>query len=106
MAMGALKAITSAGINAGLAAPSLTETILATDDLILHVENGATSSTVGLVDGGVTPAGTAGTTQSIVVGASAKMFIAVSPQLVSPSTGLITITFTNATSITAEWLTR
>jgi len=106
MALSAVRAIAAAGINASLAAPSLTETILPVEDLILHVENGATSSTVTLVDGGVSPAGGLGASQTIVVGASAKMFIAVNPALVAPATGLITVTFSNATTITGEWLSR
>lgn len=106
MALAAVRAITSAGISASLSAPSLTETIQPLEDIILHVENGATSSTVTLVDGGTTPAGNAGTSVAVVVGASAKMFIAVPASLVNPSTGLITVTFSNATTITGEWLIR
>jgi hypothetical protein len=106
MALAAPRTIAAAGTSAVLNAPSLTETIQPLDDIILHVENGATSSTVTLVDGGSTPAGNAGTGLAIVVGASAKMFIAVPAALVNPSTGLITVTFSNATTITGEWLTR
>lgn len=106
MALSAVRQIAGAGTSASLAVPALTETIAALDDIILHVENGATSSTVTLVDGGNTPAGNPGTSVAVVVGASAKMFIAVPQALASPTTGLITVTFSNATTITGEWLTR
>jgi hypothetical protein len=106
MALAAVRAISSVGINASLNAPLSSETIIPMEDLILHVENGATPSTVTLVDGGVSPAGGLGTSQTVVVGASAKMFIAVNPALVAPSTGLITVTFSSVATITGEWLSR
>lgn len=106
MALAAIRAIGATGTNAVLNAPLSTETIQPQDDIILHVENGATSSTVTLVDGGSTAAGNAGTSVQVVVGSSAKMFIAVPPALVNPSTGLITVTFSSVATITGEWLTR
>jgi hypothetical protein len=99
------KQITSApGATSVLAAPGASETITATDDLILHLECGATAVTVTLVDGGFTQAGTLGSGVAVSVIANAKVFIAVPPAFASPATGLITVTFSNQTTVTGEWL--
>jgi hypothetical protein len=107
MATGPLRAITEAGVVPALGTPtSTTDTILATDDLILHIENGATASSVTLQDGGVTAAGSTGVGVVVTLAANTKYLIAVNPNRVAPTTGLITVTYANTTTVTAEWFTR
>jgi hypothetical protein len=107
MATGPLRIITEAGVVPALGVPaSTTDTILATDDLILHVENGATAATVTLQDGSVTPAGSAGVGVVVTIAANTKYLIAVNPARVAPTTGLITVTWSNLTTVTAEWFSR
>lgn len=108
MAMGPLRGITSAGLASSPATPLSTETILPQEDIILHVLNASGSPiTVTLVDPGFTPAGSAASNTTVSVPATTgNVFIAVSQSLVNPSTGLISVTFSSTTSVTAEWLTR
>jgi hypothetical protein len=104
MALAAVRAIANTGTDATLAQPSLTETILPSEDLILHVETGATACTVTLSDGGTSPAGGVGTAVVVTCASSSKKFIYVSPALVNPATGLISVVFSNNTTVTGEWL--
>lgn len=104
MALGAVRAISNLGIDATLAQPSLTETTAPVPGLILHVETGATAATVTLTDGGASPAGGAGTAVVVSCASSSKKFIYVNPALVNPATGLVSVTFSNNTTITGEWL--
>lgn len=105
MAIPALKQITAAGITSAMAIPLATETIAATDDLILHIKTTGTATNVTLTDPGSTPSGSVATNPVIAVGATAEMFIYVQQTLASPSTGLITAAFSGAlTGVTAEWL--
>jgi hypothetical protein len=106
MAMSALKQIVATGTAAGLATPLSSETIAATDDLILHVKNASGSPiTVTLTDPTLTAAGSAATNPTISVPATTgDVYIFVNQQLASTSTGLITVGFSSTTSVTAEWL--
>lgn len=110
MAMGAVQAVVGSGggTSAALATPLSTETVLPYDDLFLHVKNASGSPiTVTLTDASVTPAGSAATNPTYTVPATTgEKFIAIPAQAVNPSTGLITVTFSATTSVTAEWLTR
>jgi hypothetical protein len=104
MALAAVRAIANTGTDCTLAQPLTTELISPSEDLFLHVEAGGTAATVTLVDGGTSPAGGAGTSVAVVCAISSKKMIYVSPALVNPATGLITVTFSNNTTITGEWL--
>ncbi len=108
MAMGAVQAITAAGVSANLATPLSTETVLPQEDLILHVKNASGSPiTVTLTDPGFTQAGSAATSGTVSIPATTgDKYIAISQFLMSLSTGLISVTFSSTTSVTAEWLTR
>jgi hypothetical protein len=107
MAMSALNQIAAVGTSAALATPLSAETILATDDLILHVKNAAGSSmTVTFNDYGLTPAGTTVTTTAAVTipATTGDKYIFVQSTLANPATGIITANFSSTTSVTAEWL--
>lgn len=104
MALAAVRAIANTGTDCTLAQPLTTELVSPSEDLFLHVEAGGTAATVTLVDGGTSPAGGAGTSVAVVCAISSKKMIYVNPALVNPATGLITVTFSNNTTITGEWL--
>lgn len=108
MAMSAVQGITAAGVSAALATPLSTETVPPVDDLILHVKNASGSPiTVTLTDPGFTQAGSAATNATVSIPATTgEKFIAISTYLMNPSTGLISVTFSSTTSVTAEWLSR
>jgi hypothetical protein len=108
MAMDGLHAIVGAGTAASLQAVAASETIQATDDLILNVHNGnAGTVTITINDKGVTPGGSQGKDVVITIanGAADKR-IAVPAAFADPATGLITVGFSPTSSVTAEWLTR
>lgn len=106
MAMAALKQIVAGGtISVMTNTPLGTETIAATDDLILHIKTTGTATTVTFVDPGTTPSGSAPTNPAVVMAATEERFFFVQATLASPSTGLITAQFSGAlTGVTAEWL--
>lgn len=106
MALGALQSIVGAGITPSYAAPGTSETVTPTPGQFLHVKNtGATTLTVTITDGGVTPAGTAaGTVAPTVAGTTGDKMIYLNPAYASPSTGLIAIAFSTTTNVTAALL--
>lgn len=105
MAIPALKQITATGATSAMAIPLATETVAATDDLILHIKTTGTATNVTFTDPGVTPSGSVATNPVVAVGVTAELFIFVQATLASPSTGLITAAFSGAlTGVTAEWL--
>jgi len=106
MALGALQSIVGAGITPSYAAPGTSETITPIAGQFLHVKNtGATTLTVTITDAGVTPAGTAGTSPApTVVGTTGDKMIYLNSAYASPTTGLITVTFSTTTSVTAALL--
>ena len=106
MPMGALIQVTAAGASSNLQTPNSTETILATDDLVLHVKNGSGSAiTVTVTDNSLTAAGSAATSPVISIPATTgEKFIYLNALLAAPATGLVTVAFSSTTSVTAEWL--
>lgn len=102
MALGAVQAVTGAGIVPSYATPSSTEQISPTEDLILHVKNGSGSSiNVTITDPGTTASGTAATNPVIAVANGAEKMIYLNQYLTNPSTGTIQVAFSATTSITA-----
>lgn len=93
-------AATSGGDTVKLAAP--------TDDRsFLQVTNGAGSPiTVTLTDPGSTPAGNTTTAPANSVAAGATKLFPLTPALVNPSTGLISIAYSSATTVTVAAIRR
>lgn len=111
MAMGAVQAVTGgtgSGTSANLQTPLSTETVQPADDLFLHVKNASGSPiTVTLTDASTTQAGSNASNPTYSVPATTgEKFIAIPWTAMNPNTGLITVTFSSTTSVTAEWLTR
>jgi hypothetical protein len=105
MALPALKQIVTTGTVSSMAVPLASETIQATDDLILHLKTTGTATTVTFTDPGTTPSGSAATNPQVVMGATDERFIYVQQTLASPATGLIAAAFSGAlTGVTGEWL--
>jgi hypothetical protein len=105
MAIPALKQIVAAGTISAMAVPLASETILATDDLILHLKTTGTATTVTFTDPGQTPSGSAATNPTVTMASTEERFIFVQATLAAPATGLIAAAFSGAlTGVTAEWL--
>lgn len=106
MPLATVQQIVPAGLAPAFATPSSTENITPADDLVLHVKNASGSAvTVTLVDVGLTPAGSAATNQTISVPATTgDRMIALPYALMNPATGLIQVTFSATTSVTAALL--
>jgi hypothetical protein len=105
MAIPAQKQIVAAGTVSAMAIPLATETIAATDDLILHIKTTGTATNVTFTDPGLTPSGSVATNPVVAVGATSEVFIFVQSTLANPTTSLITAAFSGAlTGVTAEWL--
>lgn len=72
------------------------------DRTVLQVTNGGGSPiTVTLVDPGSTPAGNTTTAPAVSIAAGATRFFPLNPNLVNPATGLLNITYSGVTSVTA-----
>lgn len=94
--------ITTAGTTVTLAAVNTTDTVAADDSMWLHVANGSGGSiTVTISDSGLTPAGNAATTTAVTVGAGAAKLLPLTAKTNSASTGLTTLTYSSASSVTA-----
>lgn len=105
MAIPALKQIVTTGVVSAMAIPLASETIQATDDLILHLKTTGTATTVTFTDPGLTPSGSAATNPAVTMGATEERYIYVQATLANPATGLIAVAFSGAlTGVTAEWL--
>ena len=105
MALYSATAITRAGNLAAPAAVSVSDTIpgaLASAGAILEVKNGYGGSiNVTFVDPGMTPAGNTGTQAATAVAAGATRRFKLSTAFVNTD-GLITVTYSSATSVTWE----
>lgn len=108
MALGAVQTISSPATIPSYAAPAATETFIPGDNCFLHVKNGNGSAcVVTFTDPGLTPAGSAATNPTVSVAASTgDKMIPVHPSLASPSTGLVTATFSVQTSVLAAVIRR
>lgn len=102
MALLSPQTITEAGVTPTLSAVNTTDTIAVDTGLVLHVSNGAGSPiNVTFTDAGSTPGGSAATNVArSVTNGTIKMF-KVNPNWASASTGLITVTYSSTTTITA-----
>jgi hypothetical protein len=107
MALAVAQPIVQAGVTPAYAAPLSVENIAPDDGLFLHVKNTNASLTlVGIIDPGTTPAGSVATNPSISVPATTgDKMIPLNRRFTNPTTGLITISFSNiAAGVTAALL--
>jgi hypothetical protein len=105
MAMGSVISVLATGSAANMQVPLSTETVLPSDDLVLHVRNASGSAvTVTVLDSSLTPAGNASANLTVSVPATTgERFIYIPQSAVNPATGLISVTFSATASVTAEW---
>lgn len=106
MALGVVQAVVAAGTTANLQTPLSSETVIPAEDLVLHVKNASGSAiTVTMVDASKTPGGSSATNPTRSVPATTgDVYIYIPVVYVDPTTGLVTVTFSATTSVTAEWL--
>jgi hypothetical protein len=106
MALGPVISILATGVASNMQTPLTTETVLPSEDLVLHVRNASGSSiNVTFTDAGRTAGGSAATNPVTAVPATTgERFIYVPQAWMDTSTGLISVTFSATTSVTAEWL--
>lgn len=106
MALLSAQAVTKAGLQPVYTAVNASDTITPDNNLFLHVKNaGGSACTVTLDDGGVTPGGSNPTDPTVTVPATTgDRMIAIPYNFVNPTTGLITVTYSPTTSVTAALL--
>lgn len=106
MALLSPQTVTKAGTTITYSTPASSDTIASASGVVqfLHVKNASGAPiTVTLVDAGLTPAGSAATNPTVSVPATTgdKMIGPLPNSLASSSTGLITVTYSATTSVTA-----
>jgi hypothetical protein len=101
MALIAAQTIAATGTVVTFTAVNASDTFVGDDRQVLHVKNGGGGSiNVTLVDSGLTPAGNAGTSQVVAVGAGAEKEIAV-PRSLQNTSGICTVNYSGTTTVTA-----
>jgi hypothetical protein len=98
MALMTAQVISVAGLTPSYAAPTASDTITPDQNLYLHVKTTTNADTVTLVDASRTPAGAASANLTVSIGTSSERFIG------NTTTGLITVTHSNVTGVTAALL--
>ena len=106
MALLTPQVVVKAGLAPAYSAVTASDTItpVSGSQLFLHVKNGnASPSTVTIVDGGKTPAGSAATNPTVSVPATTgdRMIGPLSSVFADPATGLITVTYSVTATVTA-----
>jgi hypothetical protein len=102
MALMAVQVISVAGLTPAYATPTASDTISPDVNLFLHVKTTTNADTVTLVDASRTPAGAASANLTVALGTSTERMIGpLDPDLASQSTGLITVTHSSTTGVTA-----
>jgi archaellum component FlaF (FlaF/FlaG flagellin family) len=102
MALLTPQSITEAGVTPTLSAVNTTDTIAVDDGLVLHVLNSAGSPiNVTFTDAGSTAGGSAATNVARSVTNGTFKEFKVNRNWVNPATGLITVTYSSTTTITA-----
>jgi hypothetical protein len=101
--------VTSAATTITAAAVTTSDTIsgsdISSDGVLLNVINGSGSSiNVTIADPGTTAVGNAGTTTPQPVAAGADRWFRISYGHVNPSTGVATVTYSSATTVTYKLL--
>jgi hypothetical protein len=105
MALMTAQVISVAGLTPSYAAPTASDTITPDQNLYLHVKTTTNADTVTLVDASRTPAGAASANLTVSIGTSSERFIGpLDADLANTTTGLITVTHSNVTGVTAALL--
>lgn len=102
MALMSAQVVSVAGLTPAYATPTASDTITPDVNLFLHVKTTTNADTVTLVDASRTPAGAASANLTVALGTSTERFIGpLDSDLASTSTGLITVTHSTTTGVTA-----
>lgn len=105
MALMTAQVMSVTGLTPAYATPTVSDTITPDSNLYLHVKTTSNADTVTLVDASRTPAGAASANLAIVIGTTSERFIGpLDADLASTSTGLITVTHSSITGVTAALL--
>ena len=93
------------GLTPVYSTPTVSDTVNPDVNLFLHVKTTTNADTVTLVDASRTPAGAASANISIALGtATERMIGPLDPDLTNTATGLISVTHSNITGVTAALL--
>jgi hypothetical protein len=103
MALLSPQQISVTGLQATYSAVNSTDTVNPDDDLILHVKTAGTSTTVTLTDSSKTQAGSSASNPTISVTTPTDRFIFL-PAALGLNTGVITVSYSATTSVTAALL--
>jgi hypothetical protein len=102
MALMVQQVVSVAGLTPAYSTPTVSDTIGPDINLWLHVKTTTNADTVTLVDNSRTAANAASANLSVAIGTSSERLIGpLDPDLQSSATGLITVTHSNVTGVTA-----
>jgi hypothetical protein len=105
MALMTTQVISVAGLTPAYSTPNASDTINPDINLFLHVKTTTNADTVTLVDASRTPAGAASANLTVALGtATERMIGPLDSDLTSTATGLITVTHSATTGVTAALL--
>jgi hypothetical protein len=106
MALMSPQVVSIAGLTPAYTTPTASDTVVPGTNLWLHVKTTTNADTVTLVDASRTPAGAASANLSVALGTSTERLIGpLDSDLASTSTGLITVTHSTVTGVTAALFT-
>jgi hypothetical protein len=98
--------VSVAGLTPAYTTPTTSDTITPGTNLWLHVKTTTNADTVTLVDASRTPAGAASANLAVAIGTSSERLIGpLDVDLQNTATGLITVTHSNVTGVTAALFT-
>jgi hypothetical protein len=102
MALMSPQVVSVAGLTPVYTTPTASDTIAVDVNLWLHVKTTTNADTVTLVDASRTPAGAASANLTVALGTSTERLIGpLDSDLASGATGLITVTHSSVTGVTA-----
>jgi hypothetical protein len=105
MALMSPQQMSQAGLTPAYTTPTVSDTITPDVNLYLHVKTTSNADTVTLVDASRTPAGAASANLTVVIGTTSERLIGpLDADLASTATGLITVTHSSVTGVTAALL--
>jgi hypothetical protein len=98
--------VSVAGLTPAYTTPTVSDTVTPGTNLWLHVKTTTNADTVTLVDASRTPAGAASANLTVAIGTSTERLIGpLDVDLQNTSTGLITVTHSTTTGVTAALFT-
>jgi hypothetical protein len=98
--------VSVAGLTPAYTTPTVSDTIIPGTNLFLHVKTTSNADTVTLVDASRTPAGAASANLTVALGTATERLIGpLDADLANTSTGLITVTHSTTTGVTAALFT-